>query len=364
MKVAILGTGLIGGSIGLALRSVPEVRRIVAYDRDPRSAQRAVERGAADAHASTPAEAAEGTEVVFVATPVGAIPGVVAQAATALASGALVTDVGSTKSRVVREVEAILTSTGASFVGGHPMAGTEEEGIEAAKPSLFEAAWWILTPTEQVEPAAYKRLHSLITAMGAQVLAMRPDQHDELLAVISHLPHLTATALMNLAAERGKDHAGLLALAAGGFRDVTRVAASNPEIWLDICRENSEAIGDALRAFAERLTALGSAIEAGDREELRRGFAGAREARRRLSDKPVEGTLYQVLVPVPDRPGVLAEITTLVGNLGVNIEDLEISHAPEGGRGALRLTLMGSESAKAVTRALRDHGFEPRSTSI
>jgi prephenate dehydrogenase len=363
VKVAVIGTGLIGGSLGLALRRLPAVSHVAAYDRDPAVRARAVERGAADSAAGSEAEAVTDAELVFVATPVGAIAEAVKRCLPGLSAGAIVTDVGSTKSQVVLDVEQSFPE-GSAFIGGHPMAGTEEEGIEAAAASLFEGAWWILTPTERVDPSSYQRLHSVLTAIGAQVLAMDPAQHDELLAVISHLPHLTATALMTLAAERGREHAALLALAAGGFRDVTRVAASNPEIWIDICRENRPAIARALDVFAQRLGRIRDLVESGDASELRKLFLEARESRRNLPGKSLEGAIVEIQVPVPDKPGVLAEVTMLIGNLGINIENLEISHSAEGGRGTLHLTIVGRTNAQAVAKDLELRGYEPKTTLI
>ena len=363
MRVALLGAGLIGGSIGLALRRLDDVDDVVAYDLDPAVGERAVARGAANRSASTPAAAVADADVVFVAAPVGAIPDLISAAASHLKPGAVVTDVGSTKSRLVLEVEKSLPD-GVSFVGGHPMAGTEEEGIEAADAGLLEGCWWILTPTERVEASAYRALHGLISRLGARVMALDADRHDDLMAVISHLPHLTATALMNLAGDRGKEHAGLLSLAAGGFRDVTRVAASNPDIWLDICEENAGAISSVLTEFAERLLELGELVRTGSRSELQERFLAAREARRSLPGKKVDGELMELHVPIPDRPGVLAEVTTTVGDLGVNIEDLRITHAEEGGRGTLRLLVLGREQAVRVHVALSARGYDVRSLSL
>ena len=363
MKIALLGCGLIGGSIGLAAKErIPGVE-VVAFDADTRSSARAVERGAADRAATSPADAAVGAEVVFIATPVGVIPDVAASVSSALVEGSILTDVGSTKSRVVAEVERTLEH-GSRFIGGHPMAGTEEEGIDAAVGDLFEGAWWILTPTERSDPNAYKTLHSLLTTLGARVMALTPAAHDELMAIISHVPHLTATALMNAAAERGREHAGLLALAAGGFRDVTRVAASNPEIWLDICDENRDAIAAALGAFAGRLLELRELVERSDRARLREVFLSAREARRNLPGRLTEGELFEVRMPVPDRPGVLAEVTTSVGNLGVNIEDLQITHGAEGGRGTLHLSVVGLDPAERVAAELRGRGFDAKAIQL
>ncbi|MGH2794665.1 MAG: prephenate dehydrogenase/arogenate dehydrogenase family protein [Actinomycetota bacterium] len=363
MRVALLGTGLIGGSVGLALKRSSDVEEIVVYDVDPQVADRAVERGAGDRTAATPAEAVRDADFVFVSTPVGKIPAVIAEARSGLMPGVVLTDVGSTKSRVVLEVET-LALEGATFIGGHPMAGTEEEGIAAADGTLFDGCWWILTPTERVDASAYRSLHALIADLGARVMALDPGQHDDLLAVVSHLPHLTAGALMNLAAERGQEHAGLLSLAAGGFRDVTRVAASNPDIWLDICEENASAIAEVLREFARRLNELGALVETGSRDELRERFLSARAARRELPGRRAGGELVEVLVPVPDKPGVLSEVTTTVGELGVNIEDLQITHDEEGGRGTLRLLISGAPDALRVQEALSAKGYDPRSTSI
>ena len=336
---------------------------VVAFDRDPAAAARAVERGAADEVAESAAGAATGADFIFIATPVGAIADSVQAIAGSVKPGAVVTDVGSTKNRVVLEAEKVLRDS-SDFIGGHPMAGTEQEGIDAATATLFRGAWWILTPTETSSPEAYQQLHGLLTTLRARIMALSPIEHDQLMAVISHVPQLTATTLMNMASKRGEDHAGLLALAAGGFRDVTRVAASNPEIWLDVCRENGEAIASTLRDFANELLRLHDLILEGKEEPLRAALLQAREARRSLPGKEVLEAPFEVVMPVPDRPGVLAQVTTSIGNLGVNIEDLQITHSSEGGRGVLHLTIAGRGSAEKVAAALAQHGFDVRTIEL
>lgn len=359
----MLGSGLIGGSIGLGLRGLDQVSEVVVYDRSEESARRAVERGAADRFELSPAEAVRDADVIFVATPVGAIANTIKACISTLKHGAILTDVGSTKSRVVDEVAGILGEN-VTFLGGHPMAGSEEDGIEGAREGLFDGAWWILTPTPNVEPAAYRTLHGLLSAMGSHVIALEPALHDELMAIISHLPHLTAATLMNMAADHGKDKASLLSLAAGGFRDVTRVAASNPGIWIDICRENADSIVRALGEFIERLSELRDFVASGAAESIHGRLDSARLARRSLAGKRTDGELFEILIPIPDRPGVLAEVTTLVGNVGVNIEDIQISHAEEGGRGVLRLLILGEDQSRRVHDSLSIRGYNPRSTSI
>lgn len=363
MQVTILGVGLIGGSIGLAAHALDKVDRVVAYDRDFTTAERAVERGAADHAARTIAEAVENADVIFLAAPVSSIPGILSEAARSLKVGAIVTDVGSTKARVVDEAENLLPE-GVCFIGGHPMAGTEDEGIEAAQAQLFDGAWWILTPTVGVAPTEYGRLHELIASFGCHILALEPELHDELTAIISHLPHLTAATLMNMAADHGRERASLLSLAAGGFRDVTRVAASNSTIWIDICRENRDAIVRALAEFEERLSDLRKVIADESLDDLRNGLDRARQARRDLPGKVTSGEIFELLVPIPDRPGVLSEVTTIIGRLGVNIEDLQMSHTEEGGRGLLRLLIIGGDQARKASNALSIKNFNPRVTSL
>ena len=273
--------------------------------------------------------------------------------------GAVLADVASVKARVVESLQRA-TPQGVHLIGGHPMAGTHETGAAHATADLFVGATYLLTPTTHTDPAAYRRLHGLVAALGARVLAVAPERHDLLVAVVSHLPQLAATTLMNLAADRARDeHAGLLLLAAGGFRDATRVAASNPELWLDIARENRAAIVAVLDDYRERIGALRSTLATGDDGSLARALSDARDARRALPGKTeTTGALLWLWTAIPDRPGVLAEVTTTVGQAGVNIEDLSIEHAPEGGQGRLLLAVAGEEAAIKARRALEGRGFE------
>lgn len=359
MKVALVGTGLIGGSIGLALKERMPDAVVTAFDRDAEVSAAAVERGAADRAAPTVEEAAAGADLVFIATPVGAVVEATLRAAEAASSGAILTDVGSVKSHLVVEVEKSLPSS-VNFIGGHPMAGSEMDGIEAAEATLFAGAWWILTPTARSDERAYSRLHALLTTLGARVMALDPAEHDRLLALISHLPQLVATTLMERAAAQGAEDPSVLALAAGGFRDVTRIAASNPRIWVDICAANSRAIAAELRGFGNALLQVADEVEGGDLPALRARLEAGREGRRALPGKDIEAAPFVVRIPIPDKPGVLAEVTTTVGNAGVNIEDLEIAHAAEGGRGTLVLTVGGGDAAEKVRALLQSRGYDPR----
>jgi prephenate dehydrogenase len=342
-RAAVVGTGLIGGSIGLALRE--RGWHVTGRDRDPARAERALELGAVDAVGTDP-EAA----LTFVATPVGAVA---AEATVALADGGVVTDVGSTKAGVVRSV------THRRFVGGHPMAGSELEGVEGADPSLFTGAVWVLTPTADTDPGAHSLVRSVVSSLGAEVVELPPERHDELVAVVSHVPHLTAATLMGLAAAGAEEHSALLRLAAGGFRDMTRVAAGHPSIWPDICVENREAIVGVLGQLESSLAAMRARIERGDREELLEVLESARSARLNLPARGVRPEeLAEVRVPVADRPGSVAEVTTLASELGVNIADLEIAHSSEGGAGVLIL-LVELSRAELLRGGLLARGYRP-----
>jgi prephenate dehydrogenase len=365
MRIGIVGTGLVGASLGLAFRRLDEVDAVAGFDREPSEMETAKARGAISEVATSAAEAVSRADVAVLAVPVSAIAGVAQEVAPALKAGAILTDVASVKAPAVDALQQAAPPDVHVF-GGHPMAGSAEAGAVHATAELFVGATYLLTPTTHTDPHAYRRLHTLVSRIGARVLAVRPERHDLLVAVVSHLPQLAATTIMNLAAERARDeHAELLLLAAGGFRDATRVAASNPELWLDICAENRQAIVAVLDDYRERIGALRSVLALADDQSLRRALADARAARRALPGKEsATGDLLELHLPIPDRPGVLAEVTTTVGSVGVNIEDLGIDHAPEGGRGMLRLAIIGAEAAHRARAALEARGYEVAEQSL
>jgi prephenate dehydrogenase len=361
VDVAIVGTGLIGASLGMALRRLERVRTVVGWDRDAAALVESVGRGAIDRAGEGLADTVAAADVVVLAVPASAVAETAAAVGPLLRAGTILTDVASVKARVVEGLQEA-APPGVHVIGGHPMAGSHEAGAAHATAELFVGATYLLTPTTHTDPDAYRLLHGLVAEIGARVIAVSPERHDLLVAVVSHLPQLAATTLMNLASERARDeHAGLLLLAAGGFRDATRVAASNPDLWLDICAENREAIVAVLDDYRERIGALRSVLALGDEGGLRRALADAREARRSLPGKETAtGALVELELPIPDRPGVLSEVTTTVGSVGVNIEDLGISHAPEGGQGRLRLAIIGPKHADIAREALESRGYEVR----
>lgn len=354
LRVGIVGLGLIGGSIGLGLRRAGRAARVVGFDVDHTATLAALERGAIDAAAESLEDVGEGADLVLVATPVNLVPGVFERIAPYAGRNAVVTDVGSAK---VVVVEAGERSFGERFVGGHPMAGSEQHGIDAADPRLFDDAWWILTPTSKTSSESYAFVAGVAADLGARSVALDPETHDALVARLSHLPQLAASALVEVAITAG-DREALLGLAAGGFRDVTRIAASNPDLWVAILRSNREAVLESLDSFGARLGRVASMISGQHWDELRAWLDRSRRARLELFAKPeYEGEPVGLTLMVPDRPGVLAEVTTAAGELGANIEDLRIVHSTEGGRGRLELVVSGRDRAESLVGALVRLGY-------
>jgi prephenate dehydrogenase len=354
-RILLVGTGLMGGSVGLGLASAwPGAERIAL---DPVHGERAVALGAATRTGS--AADLESGDLVVVSVPVSATAAVFASLAGALPDGCVVTDVGSTKASIATAARAHLPA-GVGFVGGHPMAGSEESGIEHARADLFEGSWWVLTPTSETPADAARVVLAMVSALGARSLLLEPSSHDALVATVSHLPQLLASSLMRFAEEQGRDRAAIRALAAGGFRDMTRIASSRPDIWLDICQENREAIVEALHGYARSLEGVADAVATSDVDALRALFEGAREARRALPTKAGVGEIAELLIEIPDRPGALAEVTTAVGELGVNIEDLAITHAADGSRGVLSLFVRSDAPRATLLDALTARGLVVR----
>jgi prephenate dehydrogenase len=352
-KLAVLGTGLIGGSIGLGARAARPAVVVAGHDLDADALAAAVESGAVTEGHVRPEDAVAGADFVVVSVPVDAMRATFRQVAAAVPPDAIVTDVGSAKRSLVEEGERLF---GGRFVGGHPMAGSERHGIAAADPRLFDGAWWIVTPTEITSERAYSAVTSFVTKLGATPVAVDPPTHDALVARLSHVPQLTASALVEVAIAAG-DREALLGLAAGGFRDVTRIAASNPDLWVGILRANRVAVLEALEGLRGRLGEVSSMVAEGRWEQLRVFLERARSARLGLFAKPdFDGAPVTLSLLVPDRPGLLAEVTTAAGRLGANIEDLRIVHSTEGGRGRLELVVTGEERADVLAGALEALG--------
>ena len=354
-RVAVLGTGLIGTSVAMASTRVG--CEVAGWDPDPMSLALAAERGPFRG-ASSLEEAVVGASVVIVCAPVPVIPELAARALAA-APDAVVTDAGSIKEQVVGEVAHLAGPAARRFVGGHPMGGSERSGPEHASASVVDGIVWVLTPADDVDPPAIDVLETWVGRIGGRPVRMSPARHDRLVAFVSHLPQVASTALMGLAATEEADEPDILLLAAGGFRDLTRLASSNPALWSQILLSNREAIAEAIDLYTARLADLRAMVLEGRGGDVERTFDGAKQARLRLAAKPqVRAGVAVLQVQAPDRPGALAELTSVLAEHDVNIEDLQIVHSPEGGRGTVHLTVAATSVDDAL-RVLASRSFDP-----
>jgi prephenate dehydrogenase len=350
-SLAVVGTGLIGASVGLAARAagVGEVR---GWDVDPESLAVAGERGAVEPAGSLD-EAVKGTELAIVAAPVAALPASVAAVLEASGEATTVTDVGSTKGPVTRAV------TGERFIGGHPVCGSEARGAAHASDELFRGATWFLTPVATTDPERYRTLHGFVASLGAVPVAVDPQAHDRLVALTSHLPHALANVLLNQAGTARVEGHEPLAAAGGSLRDMTRVAGANPRIWVDIFLDNAPALSEALAEHRRRVEQLERALAEGDAGFLAKWIAEASGNRRRMLADAYEqpGTLQRLRVHVPDRPGVLAGITQALGAERINIEDFELQHLSRERGGTLTLLVGGEDDAARAAEILEAQGY-------
>jgi prephenate dehydrogenase len=349
-RIAVVGAGLVGGSVAAAARAAGA--HVTLTDRDPDVRSRAASVGLADAVADDVATAVADAELVVAAVPAAVAPAVLHEVARHAPRTALLTDVASLKGDLVPEVESLLARDDLAaerFVGGHPMAGSERSGPEAADATLFQGATWVLTPTARTDPSALTRVSGVLRDLGARVLALEPALHDQLVAVTSHLPQVAASALADVASETtARLGEAVLAVAGSGFRDTTRIAASDPDLWVGILGGNRAAVLVALDALLRRLDGLRTALADGDDGEVRDLLERASTARRGLIRVDGAAEPMDLAVALDDRPGALAVAITALGEAGINVADLAMRHATAGDRGALLVRI----DAVAHDRAL------------
>jgi prephenate dehydrogenase len=349
VKIAVLGVGLIGGSIGLAARAGGHV--VAGAGRDPGRLARAREVGAIDEAAGTIEAALAGAEACFCCAPVGALPEQISAALAAAPAGCVVSDVGSIKAEIVE------SAPDERFVGGHPIAGAETAGVEHARADLFEGAVWYLTPTESSEGILYERLHRLIASFGARPIAIDPGAHDRLLATVSHLPHVLANALVAQAAGTADGEGGFPRIGPS-FRDATRVAGANSSIWTDIYLANATAIAAEIDATVARLETAAELLRTGDADAITAWNEGAATDRRRLLEADLaDGAVHELRLTVPNRPGIVAQVALALGKAGVNIVDLSLAPAPDRRTGAMTLWVAGDDQAARARELIDDLGF-------
>ena len=278
-RLAIIGIGLIGGSLSLALKQAGSVKHVVGFSRKASTRSEAMSLGVIDSAVSSIADAIQNADIVVLAVPVGAIADALISIAPYVKDNMIITDVGSVKSQVVDAAKLALGDKFRQFVPGHPIAGTEKSGPAAAFAELYQGHRVVLTPTEQTDEVAIKKVRNMWKAAGAEVSIMTAEHHDDVLAATSHLPHLLAFNLVDMLAEEGGDVAEVLRYAAGGFRDFSRIASSDPEMWRDISLTNSTAILSLLKKYQHQMSLLQQAIEQQDADYLIAVFERAKQAR-------------------------------------------------------------------------------------
>jgi prephenate dehydrogenase len=351
MRVAVLGVGLIGGSIGLAAKRQLDCE-VIGWGPRQATLERALELEAVDSAAGSVGEACAGAEIVFCAAPVALLTELARAALEASGPDAVVTDAGSTKRQIVAAL-----GEDERFIGGHPLAGAETAGAENARADLFDGARWYLTPTERTGGVLYDRLQRTIAGLGARPQAIDAEAHDRLMATASHLPHVLANVLAGQAAAELTRDSERMPEVGPSFRDATRVAGSNPSIWGDIFAANGEAVAAAIDDAIARLGEAKELIRAGDPGALAAWHAAAGAERRRLLESELAGApLREVRVVVANRPGTVAELALALGEAGVNIEDMALHPAADMQSGAISLWVAGEEQAERGAALVRELG--------
>jgi prephenate dehydrogenase len=353
VRIAVLGVGLIGGSIGLAARARLDAE-VAGFDPDRDLLDRAGELGAIDSARESVASAVEGSELVFCGAPVTALPGLAAEALDAAGEDCAITDVGSVKRDLIAAV-----GSDSRFIGGHPLAGAETSGVENARADLFDGARWYLTPTPKTGGLLYDRVQRAVADIGARPQAIEAETHDRLMATISHLPHVFANVLVTQAATALSEEAENLPEVGPSFRDATRVAGANPAIWGDIFAGNREAVAAEIDAAIARLTEAAELLRSGEREAVSSWHEQAGKRRRELIETEIAGgPLHELRVRVPNRPGIVAELALELGRAGVNIEDMALYPAADMSSGAISLYIAGDEESERAELLVRELGHD------
>lgn len=364
VKIAIVGLGLIGGSLGMALKRTDEDIEIIGVDINEGIIQIAKKNQAIDSGTCNLIEGVKDADIVFVATFISKTIDIVKAINPHLKKGAIISDVCSTKEKIACEIKSIIRED-LIYVGGHPMSGSEKHGIEAADPYLFENAVYVLLEEEDESfeiKESRKLVERFISKIGARVLLLNAKEHDMMVASISHLPHLLAGTLVNTVGRVEKEHHDVFKLAAGGFRDVTRIADSSPEMWNDIFHSNKDALLNLIKIFREQLKKIEETIVEDKSNDLNNLLIEACRLRRQVPEK-VKGLLpklYEIVVTIPDKPGEIGKVANVLGAKDINIVDIEILRVREGDGGTLRLGFTKESDIEEAIKVLNFFGYVSR----
>ncbi|MBW7473429.1 prephenate dehydrogenase [Paenibacillus oenotherae] len=357
-KIAIFGVGLIGGSLALCFKGKPGLT-VVGHSIRESSAAKYVDRGVVDYATTSLREAAEGADFIFLCVPVGNLEQYVRELSELnLKPGCIITDVGSTKASVAACARE-LNLNGTTFIGGHPMAGSERSGVEAASSHLFENAFYVLTPEEGTAESDISKLTELLKLTKANIVHVHPDEHDEIVGAISHLPHIIAVTLVNQIRRYNETNELYGTLAAGGFRDITRIASSDPVVWRDILVNNRGVLLRLLKDWNEETARFVELLEQEDGEGIEQAFLESGQFRSQLPErrKGMIHSIYECYIDVPDHPGIIGRIATELGNSRINLSNIHVIGSREDVPGVLRLSFRTQEDLDLAVVKLGEIGF-------
>lgn len=356
-SIGFIGLGLIGGSIAKSIRRIFPESEILGFDVDQNALRLALEDGTLS-RTVTAIEAMNDCDYIFLCAPVHYNIAYLPILKRIMKPTCILTDVGSVKSDIYQAItDNQLTD---HFIGGHPMVGSERSGYEAANDRLIENAYYFVTPSETVTSVKVEEFKTFLEDLGAIPIIYSPAKHDEITAYISHIPHVIASSLVNLVASKEDENGMLKQLAAGGFKDITRIASSNPVVWEHILLSNPEHVTTGLRTFIKQLEGMITAIESDNARDIYSFFDSAKDYRNSIPEHAT-GVIrmnYDVYVDIPDEANALAKAISHVGEAGINLKNIGITHNREDNEGVLRLSFYDNEAAVAAAALLREHGYQ------
>lgn len=357
LNLAIIGLGLMGGSLGLAL--VRAGYSVSGWDQNPGIIEEAYQTGAINRKPQDLQDAVGRASVVFIATPVDSIAAMIKNCLPYVRPGTIFTDLGSIKKNILEAVFDFLP-TSHHFVAGHPMTGSEQHGLGAADPFLFQNAAYLIIEDPRTPSKAADLIIGLVESVGAQIIKLTAEEHDRIVGFVSHLPHLIAATLAKTAGTAEKKYPGTLSLAAGGFRDTTRIALGSPEVWRGIILGNLDQVLRAIDAFQDELIHLKEILTTGESSLLDQFLTQAREVRLQIpaKNKGFLSLLHEMVVTIEDRPGTIVNVLRYLADVGLNIKDIEILRVREGTGGTLRLALESDDAVNLGVKILESHGFK------
>lgn len=354
-RVFIIGLGLIGGSLALCIKKAHPDAEIVGYDVNEEQCRLAGMLSVIDSKAETIRQGAEGADLILIATPVKETENIIdILADTKLKDNVIISDTGSTKEKIV-EKAAVLQEKGITFIGGHPMAGSHKSGVMAAKEILFENAFYLLTPESGTDTAKVQQLKEWLKGTRAKFLTLSPAEHDYLTGVISHFPHVIAASLVHQAEQTSREQNLVTRLAAGGFRDITRIASSSPEMWTDILLHNKEVLLSLLERWQGEMEKVKTMLVNESGDEIYRYFYDAKQYRDEMParEKGAIPAFYDLFVDIPDYPGSISEVTGHLAKEKISLTNIRIRETREELHGVLVISFQTEEDRQRANECIR-----------